>query len=360
VGGAPGAAFLKPEWALPILGAVFGLCICLWRMRIGPYDFEMFWYAGRHLADPYASNLLHTDEARRALGPAISKFPIPLYYPPPFLLLMTPLGALPLPVAYCVWSAGSLALFAHLAARRLGWPAILVLMGMPAIYNTMVGQTGLFIASCLMAVFMLERRPRLAGALFAVIVLIKPQSALVAPFLLWGRWEQVKGGVIAGVALIAASLVLGPHLWIQWWAAIQRFPTEMLPLVPKIAPGDLFAGYWWRVLLAGAGISFALWERGLAGFLVGTLFLTPYVQIYDLAVFSVFGAQLLARWRRAGPALSLFGINLVCLPAYPWMLLIDSLVVMALRITPRFRALLTPQAPLPAPGQIDPVAESPG
>jgi hypothetical protein len=338
----PLAVLLRPEWTLAMLSAIAGVCICLWRMRVGPYDFEMFWYAGRHLADPYASNLIHTAEARRVLGASVDKFRIPLYYPPPFLLLMAPLSVLPLPVAYCLWSSGSLALFAGLAARRLGWAAGLALLGMPAIYNTLLGQTGLFIACCLLAVFMLEDRPKLAGALFAVITLIKPQSALVAPFLLWGRWEHVKGGVIAGLGLIAASLALGPHLWVQWLAAVQRFPTEILPLAPKITPGDLFPGYGWRILLAIVGVGFALWERGVAGFLVGTLFLTPYVQIYDLAVFSVFGAQLLARWKRAGPALSFFGVNLVGLPAYSWLLLIDSLVVITLRIVPRFRDLLAP------------------
>ncbi|WP_298284018.1 hypothetical protein [Acidocella sp.] len=53
-----------------------------------PYDFDLFWHSARAFAQPVPD-----------ITPGIASF----YYPPPFLLLITPFTRLPEPVAYICW-----------------------------------------------------------------------------------------------------------------------------------------------------------------------------------------------------------------------------------------------------------------
>jgi hypothetical protein len=174
------------------------------------------------------------------------------------------------------------------------------------------------IASLVIAGFQrLEEKPRLAGVLLAVAACVKPQALILAPVVLWGRWATVKAAVLAGLALCAASLAMGPHLWIDWFRILPRFADLVEPTVPKISPGYLVPGLPWRLALGAAGLAFAWRERGIAGLLVGTLLCTPYVQLYDLAGFSYLGARLVRDAKRAPAAVVVFGAALTVCAAWP-------------------------------------------
>lgn len=301
--------------ALAVGAALFAAHRAVW-------DFDMFWYAGRHWWAPYAPDLMHTAEAQETLHASTTGVPLGYPYPPVLLLLLVPLGLLPVKMAWAIWSGLWAGLFAYLVSLRAQWAALLLVFSIPMFYAAYIGQTGLMISCAVLGAFMLlPDRPKLAGALLAVVCCIKPQSALMAPFVLWGRWDAVKGAVIAGTTLILASLVLGPHLWIDWLHVVTRFSGEMGPIVPKISPRLLFPNLGWTIALATVGIAFACLERGVLGFAVGTLLCSPYFQMYDLALFGLFGAVLVADWARAGPlpgaAPGLLGLVLILCPAYP-------------------------------------------
>lgn len=239
------------------------------------------------------------------------------------MLLWWPLSRLPMNVAFVLFSGASAALFMALCVRRVGWLAALSLFSLPLAYSAFIGQVGLMISCAVIAAFeMIGRRPRLAGAILAAIVCIKPQSAIVVPFVLWGRWEAVKAGMLAGVALIVCSLLFGPKLWIEWLHSLNQFKSVAEAIVPRIMPYSLLDGaIWWRIFLVIVGIVFATWERGFTGFFVGSLLCSPYFQLYDLAGFSFLGLLILSDWRRLGPLKGLvagmFGLILVACPAYP-------------------------------------------
>jgi hypothetical protein len=224
-----------------------------------------------------------------------------------------------------------------LCVRRVGWLAIVGLFSLPLFLGLATGQIGLLAGCCAIAAFeLIETRPRVAGALLAALICIKPQVAIAAPIVLLGRWEAIKAGMVCALSILLASLVFGPHLWVEWLHQTGALRAQM-PMLPQIKPHVLFGdSIWWRILLVSIGVSFAFWERGLAGFLVGTFLCSPYFWLYDLVGFSFLGLLIVAEWKRFGPlrglAPSIFGILLVVCPSYPETITIFCLSLIALRV----------------------------
>jgi hypothetical protein len=314
-GPAPAA---RRDWALSAillaalaLGA--GLAVALW---VQP-DFKLFWFVGRHPALAYDIEAVHTPEFAR-LGTALGPHDyLPFGYPPTLLLLLGPLSLLPPLAAKMLWSGGWCAAFAWTAWRDTRRATALLLLSLPLLWCAAIGQTGLMISTLVIAGFQrLDDRPRLAGALLAVAACIKPQALLLAPIVLWGRWEVVRAALLAAVALALASLVFGPDLWLQWARSLPRFEGIVAPGYLKVGPGDLLPGLGWRVLLSGAGLVFAWRRRDLTGLLAGGLLCAPYVQAYDLAGLSFLGATLVRDARREPAVVVVFGVILtLCVPA---------------------------------------------
>ncbi len=128
----------------------------------------------------------------------------PWFYPPTFLMVVLPLALLPYGWALAAWLGttllGYLAVIRRIAPTReaiwlaIAFPAVLVNLGH--------GQNG-FLTTALMggAVLLLDRRPIVAGALFAALA-IKPQLAILVPIALIaaGRWQAVMAATVAVTA----------------------------------------------------------------------------------------------------------------------------------------------------------------
>jgi hypothetical protein len=156
----------------------------------------------------YDGAAVHAAE-RAAFGEAIEF--VPWLYPPVFLLLVLPLGLLPYGWALGAWIAATLAGYLAVIRRiapvpqavwlALAFPAVLVNMGH--------GQNG-FLTMALLggAVLLVDRRPLVAGALFAALA-IKPQLAILVPLALIaaGCWRTI--GAAAVCVAAAAGLAAG-------------------------------------------------------------------------------------------------------------------------------------------------------
>jgi hypothetical protein len=300
--------------ALAALALGAALAFALW---VQP-DFKLFWFVGRHPALAYDFEAVHAPEFAR-LGAAFGPHDhLPFGYPPTLLLLLGPLGLLPPMAAKMLWSGGWCAAFAWTAWRDTRWVTPLLLLSVPLLWCAAIGQTGLMIATLTVAGFQrLDERPRLAGVLLAVAACMKPQALLLAPIVLWGRWEVVRAAVLAAAAVVLASLLYGPGLWPQWLQSLPRFEALIGHSYLKVGPGDLLPGLWWRVLLDLAGAAFAWRRRDLVGLLAGGLLCAPYVQLYDLAGVSFLGAILVRDARRERPLVVVFGAVLTLCVAAP-------------------------------------------
>ncbi len=196
----------------------------------GPNDFVAFWAAGRLAAGGHAADAYATDKifAVEQLDTPADSLRLPWTYPPPMFLMTGAAQALPFFPAFFAWGIG-LALAALLCLRRAGlpWPVILAGMLSPAaLLNFNLGQMGLFTGGIfLAAVLLVEHRPVGAGMLFAILV-IKPQSGLLAPVLLAARgyWRTL-GVFAAGVAMVCAVTAV-----LFGWPAWQAFLRRGLPL----------------------------------------------------------------------------------------------------------------------------------
>jgi hypothetical protein len=197
-------------------------------------DFASFYAAGKAVlagapAAPYDPASQHARE-QALLGSAT-----PFYawqYPPTFLLVATPLAAMPYGAALALWQAGSFLLYlrAMLAVVRATLPAggnddparvtrlaLILAAGYPAVFvNLGHGQNG-FLSAALLAggLALLERRPATAGILLGLLA-YKPQlTPMIAVALLaGGRWRAIGGGAAAAALLaLAALLLFGGETW---------------------------------------------------------------------------------------------------------------------------------------------------
>jgi len=279
-------------------------------------DFISFWSAGRLALAGAAStayDIAHpTMMQQLALGHATAR-EYYWFYPPSFLLVVTPFALLPYLPSLFLWLA--LTLIAYLAAIyaiRPGRITLLLALAAPTVCaNVITGQTGFLCASLLGGgLLLLDSEPVSAGVLIGLLA-IKPQLALLIPVVLIAtrRWRAVAAAAAtAGSAVILSGLLLG---WDSWTAFINVPASASQALLQQGTVGlfkiqSLYAVV--RVLgaaaplawLAQAGasmvIAFAVlkvWWRELpyglkaAALATGGLMVTPYAMIYDLALLAV-------------------------------------------------------------------------
>ncbi len=151
----------------------------------------------------------------------------PWVYPPTFLLLFLPFGALP-PLASLVTflASGFVALVAAVRPYvRTGLPRTIVLFSLvlcPAVpFNVMTGQNAFFIGALLVGGFaMLARSPILAGILLGILS-FKPQLWLLVPVALVAarEWRALASTAATALLLAVATLpVFGLEIWHAWLA----------------------------------------------------------------------------------------------------------------------------------------------
>ena len=284
-------------------------------------DFSSFWTAGRMVLEGHAAQTYdwaaHYAVQRRTHG--IEMF-FPWSYPPVFLLVAAAVASVPYLPALFAWQAvtllADLAIFWMILPNRralliaLGFPAILVCWGH--------GQTG-FLSAALLAggVLALPLHEVCAGILFGLLA-YKPQLGSLIPFVLvaGGHWRAFA----AAAATVLATVGLTLALW-GWpvWAAF--FDSMTLTRTIVLETGDTgfekfqSAFAWLRLWGTPLGVAYGvqalvglgsiaaciwLWRSSAdfrlkgAALLTGALLSSPYVLDYDLVVFGMALALLVA------------------------------------------------------------------
>ena len=260
----------------------------------------------------------------------------PYPYPPTTLLLLAPLGRLPFWAADAIWSVISLGAFL-LACWRLAdrhrAAAVAVALCLPAVVIAASAGQPVVLASGLLvlATLELERRPRLAGALFALAAIVKPQAAIMAPVALVaaGALEALVTAGLVGAAAVAASAILfGAERWGEWLASLPAF-QRVVESVPRLGTAIVTPLWAARELgLSGAaaavaalfalGGAFLVWRlfrrpadaaHRIGALAVGSLVAAPYAMCYDATLLApAAGAMALAAIARERPAIALFAL----------------------------------------------------
>ena len=274
-------------------------------------DFFALWTSAvvTHVGDAavnFDPDALHARQVAMGMNPdGYNPFP----YPPIFLLLLGPLGRLPLHGAFYAFMAPAFA--AYLLAMAWGrwreWWWALGACVAPATGITLIsGQTG-FLSGALMvgALRMLPTRPALAGVLFGLLT-YKPQLGVLIPVALvaMGGWRAIASAAATfAVGVAASSYVYGFALWGMWAHSIVEYATRFHPVVgymPTIYANAIMLGAWrsvaWGLQLAvSIPVGFVVWRAWRAGpsaraaalLVVGTYLATPHAFNYDMPMMTL-------------------------------------------------------------------------
>lgn len=326
-------------------------------------DFIAFWCAG-DMANHGQALMVHdnplTRECQHRVNPDIRVF-APYNSPPTFLLFESLLARLPYGPAALTFLAISFAIFLFAAYKLLpDKRALLFAITLPAaIYHPGSIQTGLYIAGVTgLALYWLDKRPRLSGAMVALLA-IKPHMAILWPIFLAlsGRWKAFGAAAIAvTIFVVTAGLVWGWQTYPNFIHNLDRSAKLIADgLVAKQTYGSLFGNLLGlkvpKAIALGAHIvsavsAFAMacwifrkgdWRLGGAALCAATMLMSPYLFFYDSTLLAL-GAALLAPPRNKlefvtllfgwGAALSVavgIYITLPIVPTAAWLILICAL-----------------------------------
>jgi alpha-1,2-mannosyltransferase len=287
-------------------------------------DFSSFYAAGSLVLDGRAADVYdvaaHYAREQQIFGPST-----PYYgwlYPPIFLLVATPLAAMPYPLALLVWQAASFALYLYVIGgivRRIKMlvPAqqplwLLLATGFPAVLiNLGHGQNGFLSAGLLGAALLaLPARPIAAGLLFGLLA-YKPQLAIVIPIALLaaGQWPTILAASLTVMALMGiSSLLFGAELWLAFAASMEISRKLLLEqgdvgfaklqsvfAAVRLWGGGIPLAYAMQAVASVAVVCGVAWtwrsmvDRNLKAALlvVATLLASPHVIDYDFTILAV-------------------------------------------------------------------------
>jgi hypothetical protein len=270
----------------------------------------------------------------------------PFVYPPATLLILAPFGLAPFQLANLTWTAIGLLAIVWVMSTQVKTPRVLALLAMvlsPASLLVLVtGQVTFLIAAMgVTALLCLKTRPIVAGVLFGVAGVIKPQALIMLPVALLAlrAWRVMLVTAVTAVFVVAASaFAFGLHAWIDWLAAVSRFedwvmrtpglirgmitPTA-LGMSMGLDPGALAT---WR-LGFGVGAIAIVWTvfrktedpaRRLTALFGGALFITPYAMHYDAALLAPAAALMLTHRSQPGDWIAAVAASaLLCCAAIP-------------------------------------------
>ncbi len=281
-------------------------------------DFISFWSAGRATLDGHIEQI----HDRRFLFTYPQMIAPDVRYvalwnsPPTFLLIACVLALAPYPVSAIAFFLATLALFVW--AMRLALPdarALIFPLTAPAVlYQAGTVQVGLLITSVTgLALHWLDKRPRVAGALVALLA-IKPHLAVLWPLLLAlsGRWRVFRAAANGTAAFVgAAGLAFGFDAYERFFenlVASQRLISEQQITTPAYASlyanlidlgAPLVLATAAHAVSAAAAALAACWlfsraEKAVAGaaLCAATLLISPYLFFYDFTLL-LLGAALL-------------------------------------------------------------------
>lgn len=233
----------------------------------------------------------------------------PWPYPPTYVLLILPFGLLSYFSALALWQTLPLIGF-MLVLSRLGLPPLLywlIPLSASVVQTIVTGANGLLMALLLAGgLLSLERHPKIAGVLFALVT-IKPQLALlIGPALvIGGHWRALGAMVAAFAVLVGISLAaFGAGIWPAFFESLSyihdhlvlgtvrwtRMPTIFVAARMSgldVTSAQLVQGV--VALGAAAGVAWAWWHRVpfnlRAALLVAAILLTtPYAYDYDQVI----------------------------------------------------------------------------
>jgi alpha-1,2-mannosyltransferase len=278
-------------------------------------DFSQVWVAGLetlrgHPEEPFDLPR-HVGEQHAEFGENSAVYG--WHYPPYFLGPAALLAQLPYLQALLLWQLATLILYlASVAAimrdsRLDAVRVLLIALSFPAVLlNLGHGQNGFLTAVLLAAGFLLlDRRPLVAGALFALLA-YKPQFGLVVPAALiaTGRWRALlAAGATLALMTIATVAAFGVDCWIAFWKSLALTRAFVLEqgatgfekiqsvfAAVRLVGGDVQAAYAAQaaVTLATLVAVTLLW-RSTADYrvksavaILATLLTTPYCLDYDM------------------------------------------------------------------------------
>jgi Glycosyltransferase family 87 len=330
-------------------------------------DFLPMWAAGHEVfIHPHRvydfARLTHFEQ------PQLLHFPFrglrPFVYPPAALLILAPFGEWPFRLANLAWTAVGLVAIIVAVSAQVKSPRVLAVLAMvlsPASLLVLVtGQVTFLIAAMgVTALLCLKTRPILAGVLFGLAGVIKPQAMVLLPVALIavGAWRtMLVTALTALVVAIASAFVFGLHAWIDWLAAVSRFedwvmktPGLVRGMITPTAMGmsmrlDPAALATWRLGFAIEAVAI-VWTvfrktedlaRRLAALFGGALFITPYAMHYDAALLAPAAALMLTHRSQPGDwAVAVGASALLCCAAIPnWGAAAVTLFVLAVSLTP--------------------------
>ncbi|MEM6740062.1 MAG: glycosyltransferase family 87 protein [Pseudomonadota bacterium] len=246
-------------------------------------------------------------------------------YPPPFDLLLAPLGLISRDAAYLVFTGGSLLFYLGVVAKLSGrYFGLVLIAALPALMMSVrTGQNGTLIAALagLTCLLLVRGRGGWAGVPLGLMVL-KPHLGVGLG--LWGlltlRWPLVSAAVLTALAAsAAATLAFGPGLWAVFLGAVgeagahleagnyrnYRMGSIHATLTSLgVAHGQAAVAQASVALAAILAVALAArrlpLRPALAVTLMATPLFSPYLYDYDLALYGPALALLLPELDRAG------------------------------------------------------------
>jgi hypothetical protein len=237
---------MRPSRRRGLLGVGLTAALVLLLVQIGGssalplYDFVEYWAAGRlnvHGENPYDPQRIH--ELEREAGRDDDA--ILMWNPPWTLPLVMPLGLLDCHTAHLLWLALLFAAIVTsadalwrlydgpLAQRWIAW--LLALTFLPTLFALKVGQIAplVLLGAVLFLICLKQGREALAGAA-TVLLAIKPHLSYLfwIALMFWiverRRWRVLGGGLLAGVAALAAAALCNPAVLGQYWHTLTSQP----------------------------------------------------------------------------------------------------------------------------------------
>lgn len=283
-------------------------------------DFVNAWMMGRAgLQEESPERNYHIETYTKALRATVRD---PEYtkqqwsYPPNYMALMLPFGALSYLAAWIIFLSASLAslvwVIRHCCASEWN-SAVISVVSMPATLVTLLcGQIALLASAAqLFLLRNLDRRPLLSGFLLGLLT-IKPHLGLVYPLYLIAtkRWRVIAAAAVTAIALVLLSAGLfGVEMWTEYLtrgiplqAEILHYPPpNIVAMMPTIYMDVKMLGASHAVsmgaqILAAILAIFALMravrqqqsmERQMLLLATANLLATPYLMAYDLLFFTL-------------------------------------------------------------------------
>jgi arabinofuranan 3-O-arabinosyltransferase len=294
-------------------------------------DFLSVWSAGvqtRHTGAASVYGIAALDAVQKTVVGNLATLHLPFAYPPPFLLVAVPLSTLPYVVAFLLWQALTITLYA--AAIYLIIPrreAVVLALAFPVVFaNAFAGQEGLLAAALLAAALALQdRRPVVAGIILGLLT-FRPQLGMVFPIvlLITGRWRTILSATTTALCLAGASLwCFGAEAWRSFLAHAPEHAAATLLEGQTIGSWAVLQSVFALMRTLGGTVSFAwisqivvaavtilavawLWRQPArqdlkaAALALGASMVTPYLYYYDLCILAVPAAFLIADGLKCG------------------------------------------------------------